>query len=204
MFCCCCSSRQDAFSDVTEKNTSGVEASSPHKQSPSSYINQKLNLILAGVNDPGSYLSVLCGSPHIVEYIWNLVKTGLKRHIKIPYESSVIHPLSMPRPDRVKGQIVREDGAFFKDLNLSWKEFPEPTDININMMPFIAASNFEDTKLPDYLKLYRAYINCVIELALFLSALNHREGYSYKKTSLFISDFLIIIISLKLPKNDLK
>ena len=157
--------------DLNKENTPGVEGStsSPHKQAASSTIHPKLKLILSGVYDPGSYLSVLRGSPHIVEYIWNLVKTGWKRHIKTSgfpiYVNIPSHDDShWPRP--VRGQVVvREDVSFFMDLHEGWKEWPKPSDININMMPFIADSTFEGTKLPAYLKPYEDHINTVIELA---------------------------------------
>ena len=59
---------------------------------------------------------------------------------------------------------IKNDGTFFRCKSFQCLkkyqhtqltvEFPEPNDININMMPFIMSDNFEKTKLPMYLKPY--------------------------------------------------
>ena len=48
---------------------------------------------------------------------------------------------------------------WYSDYSESSLEFPPPKDININMMPFILASDFGSSKLPKYLKPYWSFIH---------------------------------------------
>ena len=53
------------------------------------------------------------------------------------------------------------DNLYFAHLGKYRIEFPAPLDVNINMMPFILARNFEDSKLPTYLKPYWSLISLI-------------------------------------------
>ena len=52
--------------------------------------------------------------------------------------------------------------------------FPEPTNININMMPFIVGETFQACRLPEYLKPYWKLIELCIG---HHSSREHRRGF---------------------------
>ena len=74
------------------------------------------------------------------------------------------HPLSVFRGLRYLIQSIFEmsrgylefidDSYGFKAVGLVKVKFPKPTGLNINMMPFIMSSKFENSKLPEYLREY--------------------------------------------------
>ena len=121
-----------------------------------------LKTIFEGVYDKESILNCLQGTPHIVKEIWLLLKHEYYRaHIKHSdhcniykrrEEVYVDHDLVMPEfqflirfQDYEVGDMYRESRTIF----------PEPKNININMMPYIyGGHNFKDYKLPDILKPY--------------------------------------------------
>ena len=43
-------------------------------------------------------------------------------------------------------------------VRMTSAEFPAPSGININMMPFISSEQFEDCRLPEYLNPYQSLI----------------------------------------------
>ena len=112
-----------------------------------------LKTIFEGVYDEESILNCLQGTPHIVKEIWLLLKHVYRRHIKVSGFSSVcvdnetiseVHFLFRFQDYEV-GDLYRESETIF----------PEPKNININMMPYIyGGHNFKDYKLPDILKPY--------------------------------------------------
>ena len=54
-----------------------------------------------------------------------------------------------------KSEVFAAPIRFYEDFyEESSYSFPDPTDININMMPFIVGENFKDCHLPDYLEPY--------------------------------------------------
>jgi len=64
---------------------------------------------------------------------------------------------SLPGEDHLFGDIDDDESypscAFLSQTPLSIN-FPPPTDININMMPFIVGDSFQTSKLPEYIKPY--------------------------------------------------
>eukprot|EP01084_Bolivina_argentea_P096226 172981_1 len=90
-------------------------------------------IILMGVYDDDNILSTLRGMLYIVKYIWELTMQ-FNQHYWSAYMETKF-------PSYVS----------FAHQKL---KFPKPTGININMMPFILAKNWKETKLPNYLKPY--------------------------------------------------
>ena len=127
-----------------------------------------LKIIFEGVYDPESYLHALLGKPHIVQMIWLMIQHNWKNYIKQPMKSFEASYNS-------NGEI-----EFFRRY---WKvSFPKPTNgININMMPFIASKNFNDTKLPGSLKCYASMIEAVMTIAYGYNNVNQskEEGKIY-------------------------
>ena len=130
-------------------------------------MNIVLRILLCGVYDPNSILFALSGTPHIVKVIWLMLKELYISHIKLPLDYRDDH-LYNRKVATFLGNNVLNDDKFFKkipegilselwswdtkDLNIS---FPPPTDIKINMMPYIfGGEKFKSYKLPSYLKPY--------------------------------------------------
>ncbi|XP_057291731.1 uncharacterized protein LOC130614321 [Hydractinia symbiolongicarpus] len=107
-------------------------------------INPILRTILQGVADENCPFSKLTGMPHIVQMIWQKVLAGMRMHIK--FGKNEDYEKNFEPPPAFKTQTGFQARFPVK--------FPEPTDININMMPFIMDLEFENTKLPDYLEPY--------------------------------------------------
>ena len=101
-----------------------------------------LKVFLEGLYDKESNLSKLKvrGCEHAIRIIW--------KEIRDFYQSVV----TKPQP--------RCCNSYFVDLKrISFPpEFPPPSGININMMPFISSENFEKCRLPAYLNPYRGLI----------------------------------------------
>ena len=129
----------------------------PNQKSTSTQIGVTL---LAGVNDDESVWAKLRGTPHIVRLIFILAtnERRWRRCIRCP---------------KTTADDDDEDGAlYFTNLGSAHSafgsfseriKFPPPTDIDINMMPFILATNFDDSKLPMYLKPYWRVIRRISE-----------------------------------------
>uniref|UniRef100_A0A7M5UU73 Uncharacterized protein n=1 Tax=Clytia hemisphaerica TaxID=252671 RepID=A0A7M5UU73_9CNID len=105
--------------------------------------------ILQGIKDDGSPFSKLNGIPHVLQMIWRHVLWDMKlkkwkKHIKVGQEWFF------------KGRDTPlVSGAIYNGLiEIEDIEFPEPKDININMMPFLMSEDFDSTCLPDYLEDY--------------------------------------------------
>ena len=113
-------------------------------------------VLLDGLYDPESHLSRLRGCPHILQHIWDLVRAYWRGVVEMPskpdnderYEDGDINIGEMPSsylfltPLRLR----RSRGGGYS--------FPPPTDININMMPFIVGLTFEKSKLPEFVRPY--------------------------------------------------
>jgi hypothetical protein len=101
-------------------------------------------VILQGLCDADSPLHLLAGMHYILKAIWHDVLTYHKSKIK--------------KGDNYDLNFVKVKwGHVYSDLDSpsDWLvRFPEPSDININMMPFIMAKRFNETKLPDYVRTY--------------------------------------------------
>ena len=111
-------------------------------------LNPVLRFLICGLTDPGCRFYALNGTPHIIEKIWIMLVQYWKNHILIPDEFDFL-------PSKAEGNSF---DAYLIDLGQV--KFPEPSDINVTMMPFIMSRSFEDTKLPDYLRPYWDTIIC--------------------------------------------
>uniref|UniRef100_A0A7M5WID7 Uncharacterized protein n=1 Tax=Clytia hemisphaerica TaxID=252671 RepID=A0A7M5WID7_9CNID len=116
-------------------------------------INPVLRTILQGVADENCQFSKLYGMPHVVKLIWEKVLVAMHMHIKFGKDENYERDYNPPPP------FIAQTGFRLRfDV-----KFPKPTDININMMPFVMAKKFENMQLPDYLKPY----SDMIETAFF-------------------------------------
>ena len=132
-----------------------------------------LKTILDGLYDDDCPLSKLRGCPHIMKVIWTDVNSFWSNAILFPFERSEDAEddfNSVLSGDRRRSRVSpfvcsRENQdsfhswLYFARIHLSQslnsgRMFPEPSNININMMPFIAGATFEDCKLPTYLQPY--------------------------------------------------
>ena len=112
-----------------------------------------LKTIFEGVYGEESTFNCLQGTPHIVKEIWFLIKHAYRIHIKVSELSNVFMD---------NGTIAEAQFLFqFQDCEVdvmyheSGTIFPEPKNININMMHYIYGGyNFEDYKLSDILEPY--------------------------------------------------
>ncbi|XP_028391929.1 uncharacterized protein LOC114516601 [Dendronephthya gigantea] len=119
-------------------------------------LNPVVRIMLRGLYDEGSPWHVLLGMHYILKAIWQDVLIYYKSKIAIPCDNSEFSFVNFLG----HSSAFRRDGKPFADLR-----FPESQDININMMPFVMAKRFKDTRLPDYLKQYFEQIvgPCIVE-----------------------------------------
>ena len=119
--------------------------------------------LLEGVYDGDQCpLSTLRGCPHILKTIWRDVETFWRKAIILPYErledieddfNTVmgytgryrwrVSPYVCPKEDE---DSFHSWLYFTNILHKSDFSFPEPTNIKINMMPFLVGETFEDCK----------------------------------------------------------
>ena len=117
--------------------------------------------LLEGVYDGDQCpLSTLRGCPHILKTIWRDVETFWRKAIILPYErledieDDFNTVMGYTRRWRVSPYVCpKEDEDSFHSwlyftniLHQSDFSFPEPTNIKINMMPFLVGETFEDCK----------------------------------------------------------
>ena len=124
-------------------------------------MNPVLKIILQGVYDEESILNYLRGTPHIVKKIWLFLKSLYISYIKLPDERDGYG--DEPKGVTLENEVVLPDCSFLKKfkayeyhssciLQENDLLLPSPTDININMMPYIyGGQEFRDYKLPGYL-----------------------------------------------------
>ena len=127
-------------------------------------MNPILKTIFEGVYDDKSILSCLRGTPHLIKKVWYILKNCFKSYIKLPQNYD---DYEGPEGVSLENEVLMPDLGFLKKF-VSWKTydlvedgviFPKGTDININMMPYISKGyDFEDYKLPAYLKSYAKLI----------------------------------------------
>ena len=101
--------------------------------------------ILQGVYDEESPFSLLLGIQHILQRIWKDVisfwRLRIKVSIPVQYDSLA------KAPEVIVGNLSY--------LEFPYKvQFPRPTNLNINMMPFVMWRTFEKSFLPFNLKPY--------------------------------------------------
>jgi len=128
-------------------------------------------VLLEGLHDPGSPLSSLRGTPHIMRAIWDLIIAYWKTVIHLPGHQ-VENPNYVSQSDREDELIYTpyNDNPtcaipfFLSPLMHPFTEttsgtsrlvsFPPPSGININMMPFVVGSSFKACRLPKYVRPY--------------------------------------------------
>ena len=135
-------------------------------------LNPVLKILLTGVYDPGSPLSNLRGCPHIVRAIWNEVKAYWESLIQFPNDQEDSDVDYRCIVDLYDGYSVVSKTFFtpiygLDDLDAIQISFPEPSGININMMPFIVGETFESCKLPDYVEPYWKMIQCCLKPEIY-------------------------------------
>ena len=118
-------------------------------------MNPTIRVILEGVYDDESTLSALRGTPHIVRIIWQIITAYWKSLIAIGTEENK-HSIQVEKMEPGAVKIV----PINKYVDVAMKHlrgtlrFPEPQNLNINMMPFVTGEAFEDCKLPENLRQY--------------------------------------------------
>ena len=116
-----------------------------------------LKIFLEGLYDEESNLSKLRGVEHVIKAIWT--------EIRDYYQSAVTGgylPLSSLSTYRnsyfIDLQRVNDERFYLPQRKSFPAEFPAPSGININMMPFISSVQFEDCRLPEFLNPYQGLI----------------------------------------------
>ena len=101
-------------------------------------------VLLEGLYDPASPLSMLRGCHPVLRAIWCCLTQYWRQVIKHPGQGTPIFLTPVYREE--------EDGDIGeRAANI---EFPPPQDININMMPFLVGATFSSCKLPHYVSQY--------------------------------------------------
>ena len=117
-----------------------------------------LKVVLDGLYDEDCPLSRLRGCYHILKAIWAEVRQYWEAAIKLPDEDRefdnpcwgdhVMQSVRSPASRTYAAPVsCIEDYCTYPD-------FPEPSGININMMPFLVGETFEECKLPEYVRPY--------------------------------------------------
>jgi hypothetical protein len=116
-------------------------------------LNPVARAIMQGLYDPESPLHKLLGMHNVLKAIWNNVVEYWKSKIT---KSDILAYIENPEGDvpYVSFAKVQTKAIVYINEKDVVVEFPKPTDININMMPFIMERNFQETKLPEYLEDY--------------------------------------------------
>ena len=117
-------------------------------------MNPVLKIILQGVYDAESILSYLRGTPHIVKKIWLILTSFYISHIKLPINTIKDRARHGYFREGVtlKNEVLIPEFTFLEKVVSRDSLLPSPTDININMMPYVYGGwEFQDYKLPDYL-----------------------------------------------------
>ena len=114
-------------------------------------INPVLKVLLDGLYDEGSNLSKLRGCQHLMRKIWRDVKSYWIKLIELPsHQSEKYDYIYYSSFD----DATKEFLAPITNTTQDSMAFPEPSGININMMPFIVGESWEQCKLPDYVDPY--------------------------------------------------
>ena len=106
------------------------------------HMNSILKTFLEGLYDGDCVLSKLRGCPHILKQIWTNVRTFWEDSLYLPFKNESnfyeVH-------EREKPEDSSESWTFFSPIAVGDERcsFPEPSDININMMPFLVGESFE-------------------------------------------------------------
>ena len=125
-----------------------------------------LKVILDGLYDEECHLSKLRGFYHILKYIWIDIRNYWRKHINLPDEDE---EWTWRRWQTVKADKMHPSYTYMAPMShinqfdsYEYPEFPSPSGININMMPFLCGKTFEECKLPDNLLPYWDLIHLCI------------------------------------------
>ena len=119
--------------------------------------------------DEGSNLSLLAGCPHILKTIWLHINDHWREVVELPV-------VAYPDYDDVRNVGGIDTGEILPsclyltpvsssdpvDYEIAEYSFPPPTDININMMPFIVGETFTQCKLPEFVRPYWSMIEACL------------------------------------------
>ena len=143
-------------------------------------LNPVARAILQGLYDSESPLHKLLGLHYVLKAIWNNVVNHWRSRIKKPDRDDLFYFVEVRAP----GTARRMAPTYMKKSLVV--QFPKPTDININMMPFVMARSFNETKLPKYLQSYWDEIitHCIMGSEIGkIGYLTIHESYVDKGTS---------------------
>jgi len=154
-----------------------------------------LKTILEGARDPDSPLCALRGmESNLVQHVYNHVKSKWASHVTLTIPASCVGHLSGPREGMARFNEGRDHGHFHRlevipslprvsrhrlrnqeqgyvaFSSCGTVEFPEPTDRNVNMMPFIFGDR---SSLPAELQCYHE----LIETCPYMEEEAGRVGY---------------------------
>ena len=131
--------------------------------------NPVLKIFLEGLYDKDCHLSKLRGCPYLVMRIWKEVRNFWREKIILPpnkdeeflksgveYQYEVLNLFEESFKSEIYFAPVQDTSKvdYYAHIARKGYSFPAPTDININMMPFIAGENFKYCELPNYLENY--------------------------------------------------
>lgn len=113
-------------------------------------------VVQQGISQHSSPLSNLQGIPHVLEIIWNHVEKYWSSHVILGKQEQI--RMYHPHHGEFCVKLDKRMPMFYGQ-EITWEDegtltFPEPSGINVNMMPFIMAATFEESFLPDYLEPY--------------------------------------------------
>ena len=130
--------------------------------------NLLVKVLLEGVYDEGCVLAKLKGCPHILGIIWRHVRRYWLAQIQLPRspggkedgdkltdngeencgdaEDEIAEDIRGHYNTNTESSHSSVYLAPITDLNQQYYKFPKPTNININMMPFIVGETFKDCK----------------------------------------------------------
>ena len=164
-----------------------------------------LIIILKGINDENCILNTLQGTPHIIECIWKHIKAYnsvyWKSLIKVGSDPPCPSTMTESGYERAMNSMfigIPQDKYF---LEITGIVFPQPKDINIDMMPFYMSNCFEHTKLPEYLRsywhyiimpLYRSYNSSVHEEDGIVCYLTIKEMKTFSETRNILSPISVL------------
>eukprot|EP00092_Neocalanus_flemingeri_P051338 GFUD01059675.1.p1 GENE.GFUD01059675.1~~GFUD01059675.1.p1 ORF type:complete len:381 (+),score=98.56 GFUD01059675.1:41-1183(+) len=121
-------------------------------------------VLLEGLYDQECPLSRLRGCPHLLRVIWEDIREYWRGMIELPCEVQAENKYWC----NVEVDHSAQSSFYLTPISsVSWDSdtlysFPTPSDININMMPFIVGKTFESSKLPEYVKPYWSLIKACI------------------------------------------
>ena len=135
----------------------------------SGHTNPISKVLLDGLYDQECALSRLRGCQHIMRTIWDNITVYWKELVELPVDPQLddeqrrygdvdveellpsclyLTPISSNDPGD------HEEAEYY---------FPPPSDININMMPFIVGETFESSKLPEFVRPYWPMIKACLD-----------------------------------------